>query len=77
MTPHPETQRKLTLYRGVYPVNFVNSSTDPAVVLKDAANELMKRGAAGKDDLVILTIGEPLAKAGGTNSLKLVRIRDL
>ncbi len=77
LTPHAETQRKLTLYRGVYPVNFVTSSNDPAVVLKDAANELLKRDAVGKDDLLILTIGEPLAKAGGTNSLKLVRIRDL
>jgi len=77
LTPTQETQRKVTLYRGVYPVSFVNPSTDPAVVLKEAASELLRRGAAGKDDLVILTIGEPLAKPGGTNTMKIVRIRDL
>jgi pyruvate kinase len=77
LTPHEATHRKVTLYRGVYPISFASSSNDPAVVLKEAVNELQHRGAVGKDDLVILTIGEPLAKPGGTNSMKIVRVSDL
>jgi len=29
------------------------------------------------DDLVVLTIGEPLSKPGGTNTMKIIRVRDL
>ncbi len=77
LTPHEETRRKVTLYRGVYPVSFENRSNDPALVLRDAVTALHHLGAAGRDDLVIITIGEPLAKAGGTNTMKIVRISDL
>jgi pyruvate kinase len=76
LTPHVETRRKVTLYRGVYPVSFVNPSNDPAVVIKEAVDEMRRRGAVRDDDLVILTIGEPLAKPGGTNTMKIVRVGD-
>jgi pyruvate kinase len=76
LTPHVETRRKVTLYRGVYPVSFVNPSNDPAIVIKEAVDEMRRRGAVRDDDLVILTIGEPLAKPGGTNTMKIVRVGD-
>ena len=74
LTPHAETRRKVTLYRGVYPVGFALTSTDPAVVMHEAVDELRRRGAVRDGDLTILTIGEPLAKPGGTNTLKIVRV---
>ena len=77
LTPREDTQRKLTLYRGVYPVRFETRSTDPNMVLKDAVKLLRYRGAVGDDDFVILTIGEPLAKPGGTNTMKIVNVRDV
>lgn len=77
LTPHVETRRKVTLYRGVYPVGFSLSSNDPARVMKEAIDELRRRGAVRDGDLVILTIGEPLAKPGGTNTMKIVRVGDL
>ena len=76
MTPHVETRRKVTLYRGVYPVGFSISSNDPATVLREATDELRRRGAVRDGDLVILSIGEPLAKPGGTNTMKIVRVGD-
>ncbi len=76
MTPHVETRRKVTLYRGVYPVGFSLTSTDPARVMAEAIDELRRRGAIRDGDLVILSIGEPLAKPGGTNTLKIVRAGD-
>jgi pyruvate kinase len=77
LTPHTETRRKVTLYRGVYPVGFTCTSSDPAVVMKEAVDELRRRGAVRDGDLAILTIGEPLAKPGGTNTLKIVRVGEL
>lgn len=77
LTPHVETRRKVTLYRGVYPVGFSLTSTDPTRVLTEAIDELRRRGAVRDGDLCILTIGEPLSKPGGTNTMKIVRVGDL
>ncbi len=77
LTPHLATQRKVTLYRGVYPVGFGITGSDPALILREAVDELRRRGAVREEDLVILTIGEPLSKPGGTNSMKIMRVGDL
>jgi pyruvate kinase len=74
MTPLEETQRKVTLFRGVYPVPFEMRLTDPEEVLCDAEDELRRRRAVRDGDHIILTIGEPLGKAGGTNTMKIVRV---
>jgi pyruvate kinase len=74
MTPLDETQRKVTLYRGVYPVPFPERIDDADAVLNDAENELLQRGAVRQGDYIILTIGEPLGKAGGTNTMKIVKV---
>jgi len=77
LTPLPETRCKVTLYRGVYPIAFAQTNNDPAIVMKEAIDELRRRGAVGDDDLVILTIGEPMSKPGGTNTMKIIRVVDL
>lgn len=77
LTPSRQTQRKVTLYRGVFPVAFEQMSSDPATVMKQAVQELVRRGAVSDEDLVILTIGEPLQKPGGTNTMKVIRVSDL
>jgi pyruvate kinase len=74
LTPEKETRRKLTLYRGVYPFRFDQVSDDRDVILQAAEDELRRRGAADDGDLILLTIGEPIGKAGGTNTMKIVRV---
>ncbi len=76
LTPHEHTRRRVTMFRGVYPVNFELPSTDPAEVMEEAVGELRRRSAVRDGDLTILTIGEPLAKPGGTNTMKIVRVGD-
>jgi pyruvate kinase len=76
LTPHEATRRKVCLYRGVYPVSFQLTSNDPAVVMEEAVDELRRRGAVREGEMVILTIGEPLAKPGGTNTMKIVQVGD-
>ncbi len=76
LTQHAATRRKVTLYRDVYPVAFSLASNDPGEIMKRAMGELRRRGAVRDEDLAILTIREPLAKPGGTNTMKIVRVGD-
>ncbi|MEY4729220.1 MAG: hypothetical protein RL020_378 [Pseudomonadota bacterium] len=74
LTPLTETRRKVTLFRGVYPVRFAQKSVDPEVVLYAAEDELKREGAVQDGDYIIITIGEPIGKAGGTNTMKIVKV---
>ncbi|CAK0766554.1 pyruvate kinase II [Gammaproteobacteria bacterium] len=74
LTPHVETQRKVTLYRGVYPIGFSLSATDHPRVNLEAVEELMRRGAVQDGDLAIITKGDLIGVQGGTNAMKIVRI---
>ncbi len=78
LTPQVYTRRKVTLYRGVHPVNFPqNRHDDPVQVMRAAEDELRRRGAVRDGDLMLITIGEPIGSPGGTNTLKLVRVGDV
>ena len=74
LTRHVETRRKVTLYRGVYPVSFDVTSTDHAEVNKEAIDELVRRGAVRDGDLVIITKGDLAGVLGGTNAMKILRV---
>ncbi len=77
LTPHVATRRKVTLYRGVYPVSFKVESTNHAVVNKEAVDELVRRGAVRDGDLVIIAKGDLMGVHGGTNAMKIVRVGDM
>jgi len=74
LSPLVDTRRKVTLFRGVYPVNFSGKFHDPEIILNRAENELLKRGVVKNGDLILMTIGEPVGKAGGTNTMKIVKV---
>lgn len=74
LSPQEDTRRKMTLFRGVYPIKFSGGSSDPEIILGLAENELLKRGAVRNGDLIVMTIGEPVGKAGGTNTIKIVKV---
>jgi pyruvate kinase len=74
LTPEVDTRRKVTLYRGVYPVNFKPDTDDRDQLLSEAEDELRRRGAVRNGDLILLTIGEPIGRSGGTNTMKIVRV---
>ncbi|MFZ5593110.1 MAG: pyruvate kinase [Pseudomonadota bacterium] len=77
LTPHVATRRKVTLYRGVYPVSFDVNTTDHVLVNKEAIDELVRRGAVRDGDLVIITKGDLMGVHGGTNAMKIVRVGDM
>ena len=73
LTPKVETQRKMALYRNVRPL-FLEQSTDRDMVLIAAEELLVAKGEVKQGDLIVLTIGEPMGKSGGTNTMKIVRV---
>lgn len=77
LTKHAETRRKVTLYRGVYPVSFDIPSTNHAEVNKEAVDELVRRGAVRDGDLLLITKGDLMGAHGGTNAMKIVRVGDM
>ncbi|MDH5302115.1 MAG: pyruvate kinase [Gammaproteobacteria bacterium] len=72
-----ETRRKVTLYRGVYPVDFSLKTMDHAQVNKDAIEVLKKQGAVKDGDLAIITKGDLMGVKGGTNAMKIVCVGDM
>jgi pyruvate kinase len=76
LTPEIASQRKMSLYRNVRPL-FFEQSTDRDAVLLGAEERLVASGQVRPGDLIVLTIGEPLGKSGGTNTLKIVRVGEM
>ena len=74
MTRHVATRRKVTLYRGVYPVSFDVVSHDTLEANLEVIDELRRRGAVRDGDLVIITKGDLTGVEGGTNTLKILRV---
>jgi pyruvate kinase len=74
LTRHVATRRKVTLYRGVYPVSFDVASTDIATVNEEVIEELLRRGTVRDDDLVIITKGDRSGVEGQTNIMKIMRV---
>lgn len=76
LTPHENTARRVTLYRGVYPIRFSRQHDDHATLNRDMIDELQRRGVVSDGDIVIITKGD-LEVKGSTNALKLVRVGDM
>ena len=73
LTPKVETQRKMSLYRNVRPL-YLEQSGDRDSVLLAAEDLLVAKGQVRTGDLIVLTIGEPMGKSGGTNTMKIVKV---
>jgi pyruvate kinase len=76
LTPHVETRRRVTLYRGVYPISFDVKTNDHGEANKEAVDELKRRGVVRDGDLVIITKGDLMGIHGGTNAMKIVTVGD-
>ena len=75
LTPEVASLRKMALYRNVRPL-YLEQHGDRDAVLKSAEDLLVAAGKVSAGDMIVLTVGEPLGKSGGTNTMKLVRVGD-
>ena len=74
-TRHEATRRRVTLYRGVYPVIFdvtKNESTED--LYRSIFARLLELQLVKSNDLVILTKGELSGATGGTNSMQILKV---
>ena len=69
-----ETLRRVTLYRGVYPVAYDVTHAEPDRPYRPIFRQLLDLRLVSSDDLVILTKGERSGVSGGTNSMQIVRV---
>lgn len=77
LTRHQQTRRKVTLYRGVYPVAFEIATSDHAEVNRHVIDELRRRGTVRDGDLVIITKGDLTGEMGGTSAMKIARVGEI
>jgi len=73
-TPHDATSRRVTVFRGVYPVSFRIKHTDLQLLYRDIFSTLLSNELVDEGDLVIFTQGDLSGVSGSTNSMKIIRV---
>ena len=71
---HESTRRRVCLYRGVYPVKFDITHTDPLEANKEMIDLLMQKGYVENGDYVVITKGDLRGERGGTNNMKIIKV---
>lgn len=74
LTNRVGTQRAMAMYRNVTPIQ-INVSSDRDTALREVEQVLLKKGVVESGDMVALTVGEPMGEAGGTNTLKIIKVK--
>lgn len=72
LSRHPETLRRMTLFRGVYPILFDATPIDRRTVNQAAIQTLVDQSILKSGDLVLITKGDLMGVHGRTNSLKIM-----
>jgi pyruvate kinase len=75
-TRHEATRRRVTLFRGVYPVIFdvAGAKTSGPELYRQLFTRLLELRLVDLNDLVILTKGELSGVQGGTNSMQILKV---
>jgi pyruvate kinase len=74
LTRNVQTERFMTLYRGVYPIHFDPTVVSSAELYLAAIGELKRRHVVTSGDWVIVTRGDALGILGGTNTMKILQV---
>jgi pyruvate kinase len=74
LTSQTSTRYRTALFRDVYPLMVKYVGHDREELLHEAEKVLVDSGVVKEGDLIMLTIGEPIGMAGGTNTMKIVRV---
>lgn len=73
-TPYDKTSRRVTLYRGVYPVSFKIQESDLRLLYRDIFQTLLSHNLVEEGDRVIFTKGDLEGVSGSTNSMQIVEV---
>ena len=75
LTPHSTTSRRVTMYRGVYPVPF-RAEHPEGGPYREVFDTLLSRKLAKPGDYVIVTKGDVEGVSGGTNAMTIVQVTE-
>ncbi len=73
-TRHEATLRRVSLYRGVYPVLFDVTDPHSDDLYHEIFSRLLELGQAEEGDLLIFTKGDMRGVAGGTNAMTILAV---
>ncbi len=73
LSPLIASRRRMSMYRGVYPIAH-DFQSDVEVALDKGIQMLVKQGHIKAGDRIVLTMGEYTGNEGGTNTVRLVQI---
>jgi pyruvate kinase len=65
---------RMTLYRGVYPIDFDATQYPKAQVIQEALAKLMRLNLIGRGERILVMIGETMDNSGDTNTLKIMTV---
>jgi pyruvate kinase len=68
------TRRRVSLYRGVYPIPFDVMHDGGPAGFQAVSRTLLERGLAAADDQIIFTEGSLAGQAGGTNTMRILTV---
>jgi pyruvate kinase len=74
LTAQTFTRYRCTLFRDTYPLIVKYVGHDREELLAEAEAVLVANGVVKPGDLIVITIGEPIGKSGGTNTMKIVKV---
>jgi pyruvate kinase len=74
LSRHIDAQRRMTLYRGVYPVAFDVTNENLTKLYDAAINEIKHLGYIMSGDWVVITHGDNMGILGGTNTMKVLQV---
>jgi pyruvate kinase len=79
LTPSAETAGRVTLFRNVIPKPICESygEKDAPQATRDGIALMLYDHLVRDSDLVIMTLGTPMGKAGGTNAMKIIRVGEV
>ncbi len=77
LSRHEATNRKVCLYRGVFPIFFPTIHTNHAEANWEAVDMLRKRRVVDEGDRVVITKGDLMGTGGGTNAMKIVEVGNM
>ncbi|MCP4472227.1 MAG: pyruvate kinase [Gammaproteobacteria bacterium] len=77
LSRHESTNRKVNLYRGVFPVFFPTVHTNHAEANMEAIELMKEHRTIADGDLVIITKGDLMGTGGGTNAMKIVEVGNM
>jgi pyruvate kinase len=76
LTPSGDTSRKVTMYRGVYPIKVDFDKLGPYKVTESVVDLMKAKGIISSGDSIVVTRGDMLGdQGGGTNTMKIVQVQ--